>query len=131
MDSMRRIFRHLNQSGAARPDPVDLSKNVFHRLKICGLEKARSKPPGPFEKTGLVKGDFVLARVPEGVRAFPAQAIPAIAGTHAQRVSPHSCKAWEKKRLREYLTAYFTVIVLIIFYSIYPELIILFTGEIR
>ena len=95
------------------------------------MEKARAKPPGPFEKTGLVKGGFFLAWVPEGVRAFPAQAIPAIAGTHAQRGSPHSCKAWEKKRLREYLTAYFTVIVLIIVYSIYPKLIILLTGEKR
>lgn len=113
MYSMRRIFRHLNQSGAARPYPVDLSKNVFHRLKICGLGKARSKPPGPFEKTGLVKGGFVLARVPEGVRAFPAQAIPAIAGTHAQRVSPHSCKAWEKKRIMELFNG--------LFYGYHPD----------
>ena len=95
MDRMWRIFRQLNQSGAARPDTVDLSKNVFHGLKNCGLEKARSKPPSPFEKTGLVEGGFVLAWMPEGVRAFPAQAIPALAGTHAQRVSPHSCKACE------------------------------------
>ena len=74
MNSIAGIFRHLDHGGAARPEPVDLCKNVFHRLiKICGLEKARSKPPSPFEKTGLVKGDFVLARVPEGVRAFPAQ----------------------------------------------------------
>jgi len=43
-----------------------------------------------------VKGGFVLAWVPEGVRAIPAQAIPVFAGTHAQRVSPHSCKAWQK-----------------------------------
>jgi hypothetical protein len=53
MDSMRRIIRYLNQSGATRPDPVDLSKNVFHRLiKVCGLGKTRSKPPSPFEKRG-------------------------------------------------------------------------------
>lgn len=53
MDGMGRIFRHLNHSGAARPDPVDLSKNVFHRKKNLRVgKKARSKSPSPFEKRG-------------------------------------------------------------------------------
>lgn len=41
MDSIRRIIRYLNHSGAARPDPVDLSKNVFHRLKNLRVGKSQ------------------------------------------------------------------------------------------
>jgi hypothetical protein len=53
MNGMGRIFRHLNHGGAARPDPVDLCKNVFHRLiKFAGWKK-----PGLSSLARLKNGD--------------------------------------------------------------------------
>ena len=80
MDGMGRMIGHLNHSGAARPDPVNLCKNVFHRLiKFAGWEKPGLSRPARL-KNGVGEGRLCPGAGAERYAGVPGAVVPGISG---------------------------------------------------